>query len=198
MAKSKTAFLDIDTQHDFMDPDGALSIAGAQKIVANLKRLVQYAAQNKIPLLSSMDAHRPDDPEFRDFPPHCVKGSPGQQKIKETLLPGAIRIPAVPGVLPDNVPPGTQMIFDKPTLYLFDNPNFMEHVKQQGYEAFIVFGVATDYCIKIIAEGLIERGYKVTVVTDAIAPVVPEAGKGALESMKRAGVKFKTTGEIAR
>jgi len=198
MAKSKTAFLDIDTQHDFMDPDGALTIPGARKIVANLKRLVQYSAQNKIPILSSMDAHRPDDPEFKDFPPHCVKGSPGQQKIKETLLPGAIRIPAIPGVLPDNVPPGTQMIFDKPTLYLFDNPNFMEHVKQQGYEAFVVFGVATDYCVKIIAEGLIQRGYKVTVVTDAIAPVVPEAGKGALESMKRAGVTFKTAGEIAR
>jgi nicotinamidase/pyrazinamidase len=195
---ARTAFVDIDTQHDFMRPGGALYIAGAEKIVGNLERLFKYAVEKGVPLISSMDAHRPDDPEFSDFPAHCVKGSPGQRKISETLLPGAIVVPAHPGALPAKIPPGAQVIFDKPTLYIFDNPNFMEHVRRERYDTFIVFGVATDYCIRIVAEGLVERGLGVTVVTDAIAAVVPEAGEKALESMRRAGVKFATTGEVTR
>jgi nicotinamidase/pyrazinamidase len=195
---AKRAFLDIDTQHDFMDPGGALYVAGAEKIAGNLKRLFKYAVENGIPILSSMDAHIPNDPEFRDFPAHCVKGSPGQRKINETLLPAAIIIPAKPNALPEKVPLGAQMIFEKPTLYLFDNRNFIEYIRREGYDTLVVFGVATDYCVRIVAEGLIERGYDVTVITDAIAAVVPDAGEKALESMKRAGVKFAVTADVTK
>jgi nicotinamidase/pyrazinamidase len=197
MAKSKTAFLDIDTQHDFMDPAGALYMRGAEKIVGNLKRLVRHAAAKGIPLLSSMDSHIVKDPEFMQFPAHCVIGSPGQRKIDETLLPNAVRVPPKPGALPREIAPGTQVIFEKPTLYLFDNPNFLEYIKREGFDEFVVFGVATDYCVQIAAEGLVERGCKVTVVRDAIHPVDPKAGKKSLESMKKKGVKFATTKEIA-
>jgi len=195
---ARKAFLDIDTQHDFMRPGGTLYVTGAEKIVGNLKRLFKYAVEKGIPLLSTMDAHAPDDPEFKDFPAHCVIGSPGQRKISETLLPGAKVIPYKRDSLPAKVPAGTQMIFEKPTLHLFDNPNFLEYVRREGYDTFVVFGVATDYCVKIIAEGLAQRGFAVTVVTDAIAAVAPDAGKKALESMRRAGIKFAATDEITR
>ena len=87
------AFFDVDTQIDFMDPAGKLYVPHAEDIIPRLVQLMTYARQRKIPVLSSADAHAPDDPEFKIWPPHCVTGTRGQQHIKETSLPGALTIP---------------------------------------------------------------------------------------------------------
>jgi len=58
----RALFLDIDTQHDFMDPDGKLSVPGAAEITGNLARLTQFAVEHGIPILSSADAHQRGDP----------------------------------------------------------------------------------------------------------------------------------------
>src|SRR4051794_38432521 len=85
-------FVDVDTQFDFMDPRGRLYVPQAEAIVPALKRLFEVARRERIPVISSADNHSPDDAEFARFPPHCVRGTPGQQKIAETLLPGRITV----------------------------------------------------------------------------------------------------------
>ena len=52
-------------------------VPGAETIIPNLKRLMTYAGENRIPVLSSADAHQPDDPSFVRWPPHCVVGTTG-------------------------------------------------------------------------------------------------------------------------
>src|SRR5436309_11921364 len=79
------AFLDIDTQVDFIEPAGKLYARGAEAIKPNLARLVRLARDLKLPLVSSVDAHREGDPEFAQFPPHCLVGTPGQKKLPETV-----------------------------------------------------------------------------------------------------------------
>src|SRR4051812_2424484 len=86
MAMARTLFVDVDTQTDFMLPGGKLYVPAAEQIIPNLKRLMAFAREHNVPVLSSVDAHVPDDPEFQQFPPHCVKGTPGQEKIPETLF----------------------------------------------------------------------------------------------------------------
>ena len=83
-------FLDVDTQRDFMLPTGALYVPGAERILPKLRRLFDFARKNEISILSSVDAHVPDDPEFKQFPPHCVQGTEGQRKVDETLLPRSL------------------------------------------------------------------------------------------------------------
>ena len=80
--KNKTVFVDIDTQFDFMNPNGALYVPDAEDITDNIRKLFVYAKEHKIKILSSTDAHKADDPEFKLFPPHCVKDTPGNQKIE--------------------------------------------------------------------------------------------------------------------
>ena len=53
----RIAFLDVDTQYDFMDPAGALHVRGAEALGPNLKRLTEYALARRIPVLASADAH---------------------------------------------------------------------------------------------------------------------------------------------
>ncbi|MGR3302768.1 MAG: cysteine hydrolase family protein, partial [Candidatus Scalindua sp.] len=80
--KNKTVFVDIDTQFDFMNPQGTIYVPSAEDIIENIKKLFDYAKEHKIKILSSTDAHKVDDPEFKLFPPHCVKGTSGNQKIE--------------------------------------------------------------------------------------------------------------------
>ena len=80
-------FVDIDTQRDFLDPDGALFIPESEAIVPTLARLTAFARTRNIPVLATACAHRLDDPDPEPFPPHCLIGSPGQERIDATAWP---------------------------------------------------------------------------------------------------------------
>src|ERR1051326_6109842 len=82
----KTVFFDVDTQIDFMYPAGALYVPGAEAIVPKIADLNRYAAAHGIPVISTVDAHTENDPEFAEWPPHCVVGTAGQKKPAATLL----------------------------------------------------------------------------------------------------------------
>src|ERR1700683_5504186 len=83
--RMKTVFFDVDTQIDFMYPAGALYVPGAENVVGEIAALKRFADSQGIPLVSTMDAHSEDDPEFRVWPPHCVVGTAGQLKPEATL-----------------------------------------------------------------------------------------------------------------
>ncbi len=191
-------FVDIDTQVDFIDPKGKLYVPGAERIVPTLERLVEFARKEEITLLSSVDAHTPDDPEFEIFPPHCVRGTPGQAKIPQTLHARPKIVPNREETLDVEIHPGDQIILEKQTFSLFGNVHAEEILEKLGARHFVVFGVATDYCVKAAALGLAERGYDVTLVTDAIAAVSEEGGAEALERMKEAGIDFQCADAVIR
>ena len=74
-------FFDIDTQRDFMDADGALYVKGAEAIRGNIERLLRVAGERGILTISSRCAHEPGDAEFAVFPPHCLEGTRGAERI---------------------------------------------------------------------------------------------------------------------
>jgi nicotinamidase/pyrazinamidase len=184
-------FLDVDTQRDFMLPEGALYVPGAERIISKLRRLFDFARKNEISIFSSVDAHVPDDPEFKQFPPHCVQGTEGQRKIDETLLSRPLILPNKPvdRNLLDAVRKNQQIIVEKQTLSVFDNP-VTERLLRVLPPHAIVFGVATEYCVKEECLGLRRLGIPTALMTDAIRALTPKAEKDALEEMRRAGVEF--------
>ena len=116
-------FWDVDTQADFICPDGRLYVPGAEEIVPNLRRLTEWAAGNGVLVIASVDAHHPDDPEFRIYPPHCLVGTAGQRKIPETRLPHALIIPNQRVDLPEDLTGYRQLVLEKQQLDVFSNPN---------------------------------------------------------------------------
>lgn len=190
------AFFDVDTQLDFMDPAGKLYVPHAEKIIPRLVQLMSRARAQKIPVLSSADAHAPDDPEFKIWPPHCVRGTRGQQRIQETSLPGALTIPMHSGPF---VPPGKwppQVIIEKDVYETSANPNFDAILEALGPRRYIVFGVATEYCVRADVLALRERDKPVALVVDAIKAITEEGGRKALEEMSAAGAEFATTADV--
>src|SRR3989441_5055050 len=116
-------FWDVDTQVDFMHPRGKLYVPGAEKIIDNVKRLTAFAAQHDIPIVASTDAHLENDPEFRDYPPHCLAGTPGQKKVSGTVLANHNVIPNRTVDLPGNLSAYGQIIIEKQAIDVFTNPN---------------------------------------------------------------------------
>jgi nicotinamidase/pyrazinamidase len=191
---SDWAFVDIDTQYDFMMPDGHLYFPGAEILIPNLKRLTELAIRHSVPLLSSADAHAPDDPEFQQFPPHCVAGTPGQRKIAETRG----RKPLIARDAPSawralERAEADQIILEKQTLDVFSSPCVEALIAKMKGRRFVVYGVATDYCVKIAVLGLLKRGNAVLLVEDAVAAVAPESGTAATEAMRICGAELVTT-----
>lgn len=202
MSLKSVVFWDVDTQVDFMLPGGKLYVPGAERIIPNLERLVDAARQERVLLVSSADAHLPDDEEFRDFPPHCVQGTPGQKKIPETLTASPLVVPSAPGAeLPDRFVPGQQILIEKRKLDVFTNPSIgavLERIeKSVALEKleFIVFGVVTEYCVRCAASGLLERGYHVAVVTDAIETLDASVGQRTMDELVQRGARLTTTEE---
>jgi nicotinamidase/pyrazinamidase len=190
----KTVFVDVDTQIDFLFPAGALYVPGAERLVPTIARLNRFAAEHGFPVISTTDAHAENDPEFRDWPPHCVAGTTGQLKPAETLLESRTVLSTRPGA-PIEI--AGQIIVEKQTLDVFTNPNFPALLDRLRADRYVVYGVATDYCVRCDAMGLLRTGKPVTIVTDAIAAINAEDGARVLEEFSRAGGALTVTGDIA-
>ena len=197
MASLKTIFWEVDAQADFMLPGGKLYVPGAEKTIPNIRRLVTAATEAGALLVSSGDAHPEGDPEFQRFPPHCLRGTPGARIIPEALAKKFCTIPNdASRALPKDVLSFPQIIFEKQTLDVFDNPHAGELVERLPSDAeYVVFGVVTEFCVRCAAKGLLERGRRVAIVKDAIEALEPEAGRRALDEMKALGARLITTDE---
>ena len=87
MLEGPFVFVDIDTQRDFLEPTGALYVPNSAEILPNLERLTRFARVHRIPVLATSCAHYPGDPELNRFPPHCMAGTEGEERIAETTWP---------------------------------------------------------------------------------------------------------------
>ena len=68
---------------------------------------------------------------------------------------------------------------------------------QDGHLPNVVYGVATDYCLKDAVLGLVKTVPRVLVVEDAIRAVDPAREQQALEEMKAAGAVMITVDRVA-
>jgi nicotinamidase-related amidase len=98
--------------------------------------------------------------------------------------------------LPKDVLNFPQLILEKQTLQIFDNPKTAALVERLPADAeYIVFGVATDYCVQFAARGLLERHRKVSIIKDAIEALSPEAARKSLDELQSQGARLITTDE---
>jgi nicotinamidase/pyrazinamidase len=196
-APHRIVFWEVDAQADFILPGGKLYVPSAEKIIPNIQRLVDAAAETHTFLVSSGDAHPEGDPEFKIFPPHCLRGSPGAEIIPEGKLPRSYSIPNNASfTLPPRILDYQQIVLQKQTFDVFDNPQTDKILKRLGSEAeFVVFGVVTEYCVRCAAKGLLGRGRKVSVVRDAIETLKPEDGRKTLDELQALGARLITTEE---
>jgi nicotinamidase/pyrazinamidase len=192
----RLVFLDVDTQVDFMSPNGSLYVPHAEEIIPNLAKLMLWARGHRIPIISSADTHAPDDPEFAQWPPHCVVGTPGQRRIAETFFHDAVVVKDRPGAFQAPKEWVGQIIVEKPVYDVSTNVNFDAILASLGQSRFVVFGVATEYCVLWDVLTLRKRNLPVALVRDAIKPITEEGGRKAIEEMVAEGAQLVTTAAV--
>jgi nicotinamidase/pyrazinamidase len=171
------AFFDIDTQIDFVFPAGALYSPGAERVIPKVAALNKYAEEHAIPLIASMCAHSENSEEFKVWPPHCIKGTVGQQKPAAATQPG-------------------QIIIDKDDLDPFSNPETDRLLESLHIDECVVYGVLTEYCVKLAIMGLRARRKRVLLVTDAIAHYSESGGATVVQEFLAAGGELITSGSL--
>lgn len=195
MLEGPLVFVDIDTQRDFLEESGALYVSGSRSIVANLERLSRFAADRGIRIVATACCHSPEDPELAQFPPHCMEGTEGQRRVAATEYRDSVVLAAgdrLEGPLPRH------LTLEKQAFDIFSRPDaaglFARY--DEGKPTFVVYGVATDYCVRAAVEGLLARGCRVAVVVDAVRAIDPDAEAKILGGWAWRGVLLVMTDEV--
>ncbi len=197
MRSQDFVFWEVDVQVDFMLPGGKLYVPGAEKLVPNIQKLTDAVRRDEIFMVSSGDFHPPNDPEFAQFPPHCVKGTTGADLLPEALAEKVLKIENVPSAqVPADLSLYQQVLLEKQTLDVFQSLHADEVLQRLGTQPeFVVFGVVTEYCVACAVKGLVQRKRRVAVVQDAIQTLATEAGQKSLTEFQQLGARLVTTDE---
>jgi nicotinamidase/pyrazinamidase len=206
--KHPVIFWDVDTQHDFMDPDGKLYVKGAELIEPKLEQLTRYAHTHGIQIVASSDDHELEHaeisatPDFIEtFPPHCMRGTRGAEKIPETQLTSPMVIE------PDPIPHETlvrrlashdgDVLLRKHRFDVFSNPNTGTVIEAWDPTEIVIYGVTLDYCVRYALDGLIDLGIPtIYLVLDATKPIVADAVEPLVAKWKMQDVRIVTTDDV--
>ena len=203
---------DIDTQIDFIHADGLLAVPGAEAILPNLQRLTAHAHATGTRIVATADDHDLGHAEISDspdwastFPPHCMRGTPGQTKVRETALRDPLEVHAVPwdaAALTTAVRSGEgDILINKPGTDVFRwNPNAATVLAALAPTQIIAYGVATDICVLAAVTGLrrLRPAAELVIVTDAIAALDPSRGEALLQEWAASGYTLTTTAQLTR
>jgi nicotinamidase/pyrazinamidase len=157
--------------------------------------LNHHAARAGHTVLSTTDAHAENDPEFSDWPAHCIVGTVGQQKPARTLLERRIIVPSVRGAV-FSLDSCQQIIIEKQRFDLFTNANVLDvldHLKAQRY---VVYGVVTEICVRCAAFGLLRQGKLVELVTDAVRSLDKDKAREMFWEFTAAGGLLTTSAAV--
>ena len=201
----KRVLWDVDPQVDFMLPHGKLYVPGAEATAPAMGRLVDAAREAGITHLASADDHELTDPEIslepdftNTFPPHCLRGTVGAEKVAETKqedpLPLSL-VPYPPGLVPALVAGRRELLFLKKNFDVFTNPNADAVLAALDPGLVVVFGVATDICDDAAIRGFLDRGRKVAFVEDAARGLDEERTASCTAFWREGGVEFTTADE---
>jgi nicotinamidase/pyrazinamidase len=203
---NRVVLWDVDTQVDFMLPHGKLYVPGAEETAPAMARLVAAAREAGVVHVASADDHELTDPEISDepdwrntYPPHCLRGTRGAEKIPETEQEDPLPLsltPYPPGLVPGLVEGRRELLLLKKNFNVFTNPNTDPLLDALDPEEIVVFGVATDVCDDAAIRGFLQRGRRVRFVEDAARGLDDDRVAACTAAWRERGVTFTTTEEV--
>ncbi len=208
--KNETVFWDVDTQYDFMRPEGRLYVPGAEGIIDTVSDARRFALENGYSLIASTDWHKEgneeisDKPDFEStFPAHCLVGKPGSERVG---FLGDVPIDIVPNerMSDDDLQKllakeQFHIVIRKEHLNVFSNPNTAKVVEILKPKQVIIFGVALDMCVRQVVDGLIKMGgIKLYVLRDAVKALGLTGEAEVIKEFQTKGVRIISLADLER
>ncbi len=166
------ALLIVDLQQDFL-PGGALPVPKGDEIIS----IINALQKNYELVIASKDWHPIDHCSFdKDWPPHCVQGTPGAdfpkelntEKIKATFTKGYET---------------TCEAYSA-----FKSPGLLQFLRQAGVQELDIVGLATEFCVKATALDAVTNGFMTRVIAAACRGIGPN--KSVFKEMEEAGISI--------
>ena len=187
----KTALVVVDVQNDFADPNGNLYVTGGEDVVPVVNHEVGRALESGAAVVYTQDWHPESTPHFEKdggiWPVHCVRETWGAELHSGLKVAGEIIRKGTGGE--DGY---SGFTVRDPQSGNEAETGLEDLLRARGIKRVVVAGLATDYCVKATALDSVEKGFKTTVIDDAIRAVDLDEGDGerAKQEMQRAGASL--------
>ena len=113
------------------------------------------------------------------WPPHCVQNTPGAEILLDKKLFKAV------------VRKGMDPQYDSYSGFQDDGgkkTNMEPLLKQNKINKVVIYGIATDYCVRATSLDAIAAGYKVIVIKNLCRGIAPDTSQKAIDELKYKGV----------
>lgn len=207
-----TIFWDVDTQFDFMQPDGKLYIPGAEEIIDRISEVRKFALDNGFSIVASTDWHSRDNDEITDdpdyeltFPPHCMAGESGSERVGflgevpvEYVETEEIETDALQKLIDKDQ---FHIVIRKETVDVFSNPNTHKLVELLKPQTIAVFGVSLDICVYHTVHMLAKSrhdGTTLFLLKDAVKGLGAKPEAEILDEIEQMGVEITAFGDFKR
>jgi nicotinamidase/pyrazinamidase len=183
------ALLIVDVQRDFM-PGGALAVPHGDAVIAPVNVCIERFVAHGLPVYASRDWHPQGHCSFAQaggpWPRHGVAGTAGAAFADGLHLPPQVRV----------VSKGHER--GSEAYSAFAGTGLHQQLRTGHVLRLFVVGVATEYCVASSVLDALALGYRVVVVTDAIAAVDVQPGDGerALARMRESGAQLARSSEL--
>jgi nicotinamidase/pyrazinamidase len=199
--EAKIGIIVVDVQGDFTKwKNGSLAVEGTDEayvktVEENTKNLKEagfpiYATQdwhpaNHVSFFTNHQGKKPFDVitlHEKDqvlWPPHCVQNTPGAEILLDKKLFKTV------------VRKGMDPQYDSYSGFQDDGEKKTELdklLKKDKIKKVVLYGIATDYCVRATALDAVAAGYKVIVIKNLCRGVAPETSQKAIEEMKAKGI----------
>lgn len=191
---SDKALVIVDVQKCFC-PGGELAVEEGDKVVPVINQYTERFERLGLPIYATRDWHPQMTKHFIEYgglwPPHCVQNTPSAEFHPDLKLPNDVEIISV-GIRPDEEGYSAFEGINE------DGESFEGTLRERGVLHLYIGGIATDYCVKETILDATRRGFKATLLVDAVKGVnlQPEDSEQAIEQMKSAGADVKRLEEV--
>jgi biuret amidohydrolase len=185
------ALVVIDMQRDFAEPGGfgeslGNDVGRISAIVPTVKRLIEGFRAAGLPVIHTMECHRPD---LSDCPAaKRNRGSPGL-RIGDHGAMGRILIAGEPGTaLLDALAamPG-EIVIEKPGKGAFYATRMQAELERLGVQQLVFAGVTTEVCVQTTMREANDRGYECLLAEDATESYFPDFKAATLAMIRAQG-----------
>ncbi|TIQ38307.1 MAG: cysteine hydrolase [Mesorhizobium sp.] len=186
-----TALIVIDMQRDFAEPGGfgaslGNDVSRVTAIVPTVKKLIEGFRAAGLPVIHTMECHRPD---LSDLPPaKRDRGNPSI-RIGDVGPMGRVLIAGEPGtaILEELAPLPGEIVIEKPGKGAFYATGLGDDLKRIGARQLVFAGVTTEVCVQTTMREANDRGYECLVAEDATESYFPEFKAAALAMIRAQG-----------
>ncbi len=182
--------------------NGSLAVPGSDEAyVKSVEVATRFLKEKGFLIVATQDWHPPDHVSFASnhpgkkpfdtiersgtvqvlWPVHCVQGAEDAEVLIDSSLFDAV------------VRKAQNPQFDSYSAVKDDSgvkTGLEDILRERGVTSIVIYGIATDYCVKATAIDLAHAGFKVVAVEQLSRGVAPETSAQALKQMQEEGVRL--------